>query len=307
MQRWRHPGNKKEWGDWIVLTIEADMSEAGLQSACEQLNAATSDMEQFLDLGDGNQSQDYKIVFLVDGKPVHERDFFHEAVKIAKLRPLVSEYIANVNHESNSWQDEFHPRGSFALAELTLVDEKYLPQLASLLFKWDMGHETYQYTLIDQLFEKYGYTEQTLQLLAARVCADGQHIDENVWRAIHCHGFKEKIDIEHFVDIALELLPYPEAAWQLESFARIYAGQDEATYLLTVEVITKALRHDRKFEAVLDEVLNQFSGKFEEHNLMQTGNDFWSKPVMDWNADLENAVIENSDFTKLAKIDIGLA
>ncbi|MES2041866.1 MAG: hypothetical protein V4495_28965 [Pseudomonadota bacterium] len=307
MQRWRHTGDKKNWGDWIVLTIDTQMNEGGLQAACEQLIAATSDMEEFLDLGDGMQSQDYKIVFIHDGKTVHERAFFHEAVKIASVRSLVSQYVANVNQESHTWQDEFHPRGSYAIAELVLADESYIPQFARLLFNWDMGHETYHYRLIDKLFEKYGYTEQTLFLLAARVCADGQNGGENVLRAMYRHGFKRQIVLEDFASVALTILPHPESAWQLREFARIYAGEDKAQYAQVTEFFLNALRKDTKFTAVIDEAKYSFAQEYDEHQLMEVAGFLGNQTLGDWNEDLENALVESSDLSKLVPLDTGEA
>ncbi|MFZ6642390.1 hypothetical protein ACO0LL_21885 [Undibacterium sp. TC4M20W] len=303
MQRWRHAGDRKNFGDWLVLTIDIQMDEAGLQATCEQLIAATSDMEKFLDLGNGEQSSDYKIIFRHGEANVHERAFFHEAVKIAKLRPLVSQYVSNVNHESNTWQDEYHPRGSYAIAELVLADENYIPQFARLLFKWDMGHETYHYRLIDKLFEKYGYTEQTLFLLAARVCADGQNSGENVLRAIYRHDFKQQIVLEDFVSVALAIFPHPESAWQLREFARIYAGEDKAQYAQVTEIFLNALRKDKKFAAVMDEVQDSFAEEYDEHQLMEVAGFLAEETLGDWNEGLDEALVESTDLSKLMWLD----
>jgi len=307
MQRWRHPGNKEEWGDWIVLTMDIQMDEAGLRSACEQLITATSDMEKFLDLGAGRQSQDYKLIFTQDERNVHERAFFHEAARFASLRPLISQYVNNVNHESNTWQDEFHPRGSYAIAELVLADENYIPQFARLLFNWDMGHETYHYTLIDKLFEKYGYTEQTQYLLAARVCADGQHSGENLFRALYRHGFKEMIRPEHFISVALTLLPGPESAWQLREFVRCYAGEDKELYARLTEKILHALSKDGRYAAVVEDVRNDFSREYDEHQLMEVAGSLAEKTFGDWNEDLDDALVESTDVSKLVLLEEGKA
>ncbi len=303
MQRWRHAGDRKNFGDWLVLTIDIQMNEAGLQAACEQLIAATSDMEKFLDLGNGEQSCDYKIIFRHGDTIVHERAFFHETVKFAALRSLISQYVSNVNHESNTWQDEYHPRGSYAIAELVLADQNYIPQFAQLLFKWDMGHETYHYRLIDKLFEKYGYTEQTLFLLAVRVCADSQHSGENVLRALYRHGFKQQIALEDFVSTALAILPDPESAWQLREFARIYAGEDKAQYAQVTEIFLNALRKDKKFAAVLDEVQDSFAEDYDEHQLMEVAGFLADETLGDWNEGLDDALVESTDLSKLLPLD----
>ncbi|MFZ6779850.1 hypothetical protein ACO0LD_23705 [Undibacterium sp. Ji83W] len=303
MQRWRHAGDRKNFGDWLVLTMDIKMDEAGLQLVCEQLNAITSDMEKFLDFGNGEQSDNYKIVFKHDGAIVHERAFFHEAAKITGLRPLISQYVSNVNHENYTWQDEFHPRGSYAIAELALADENYIPQFARLLFNWDMGHETYHYRLIDKLFEKYGYTEKTLFLLAARVCADGQNSDENVLRALYRHGFKEQIRLEDFIRIAMSILPHLESAWQLRKFARIYAGEDKAQYVQVTEIFLDALRKDKKITAVMDEVQDSFSEEYDELQLMEVAGFLGNETLGDWNEDLNNALVESTDLSKLVPLD----
>ncbi len=303
MQRWRHAGDRKNFGDWIVLDMDIQMNEAGLQAACEQLIAATSDMEKFLDLGNGEQSSDYKIIFRHGDTIVHERAFFHEAAKFAALRPLISHYVSNVNHASNTWQDEYHPRGSYAIAELVLADQNYIPQFAQLLFNWDMGHETYHYRLIDKLFEQYGYTEQTQYLLAARVCADGQHSGENVLRALYRHGFKQAIVLEDFVSATLATLPHPESAWQLREFARIYAGEDKAQYAQVTEIFLTALRKDKKFMDVMDEVQDSFAEEYDVQQLMEVAGFLANEPLGDWNEGLEYALVESTDLSRLVRLD----
>ena len=303
MQRWRHAGDRKNFGDWLVLTIDIQMNEAGLQAACEQLIAATSDMEKFLDLGNGEQSSDYKIIFRHGDTIVHERAFFHEAVKFAALRSLISQYVSNVNHESNTWQDEYHPRGSYAIAELVLADQNYIPQFAQLLFNWDMGHETYQYRLIDKLFEKYGYTKQTQYLLAARVCADGQHRGENVLRALYRHGFKEKIRLTDIISTALALFPDPESAWRLREFARCYAGEDKELYARLTEKILHALGQDDRYAAVTDEVRSDFANEYDEYRLMEVAGFLADKTLGDWDEGLDDALVESTDMSKLLPLD----
>lgn len=299
MQRWRHSGDKKDWGDWIVLTIPATMDEEGIKSACESLNAATSNMQDFLNLGDGNQSEHYKIVFQIDDVTLHERAFFQEAVKFKELRPLIAQYVDNVNHEPDTWQDEYHPRGSFAIAELTLADESYIPSLAKRFSLWDLGHETYQEKLIDQLLVRYGYTDTTEYLLAARLCADGQHIDENIWRALYRYGFKDKIDFSQFVKLVLQLSTFPEAGWHLEKFCQLYAGRDQSAYSLAISTALNILRNDELHSPFAEGFQNKCSDEFREHWLMDADNGDSNDREGDWNAGLENALIEESDFTKM--------
>ncbi|UXI65941.1 hypothetical protein [Tahibacter amnicola] len=69
----------------------------------------------------------------------HERVFWERAVEFVALRPLIARYVRQVNANVTipNWQDEFHPRGSFAMAPLALADVTYCPQLGSL---FSLGH-----------------------------------------------------------------------------------------------------------------------------------------------------------------------
>ncbi|UXI65940.1 hypothetical protein [Tahibacter amnicola] len=113
-------------------------------------------------------------------------------------------------------------------------------------FLWDMGHETFQETLIDQLFARYGMTDETRELLACRVCADGQAIVRQVAAALDNHGF-DSLDLDWFATRCIALLrrhddstgeadldddddDYSHSEIALQEFALTYAGGDVSKY-----------------------------------------------------------------------------
>ena len=154
-------------------------------------------------------------------------------MQFAALRPYIVKYIEQVTagDESDSWQDEFHPRGSFAIAELALVDVKACALLGSVLFKWDMAHETWQEGLIDELIAKYGMVEPTRDLLACRILADGQAASEQVASALYNHGHQQDFDLAEFASrCASRVADSVSPGFGLEQFALIYADGDEAAY-----------------------------------------------------------------------------
>lgn len=229
-----------EYGDWIVAVVPvAAHDERGYRSAIEAVLEATRDMNAFLSFTEGEDVEDtrhYTLRFSPTGEPSdsqHERSFWEAAVQFPALRPLVARYVEQVNADvfGENWQDEFHPRGAYAIAPLALADSAYCPLLGSLFFTWDLGHETFQEKLIDLLFAKHGMSEATMELLACRVCADGQATDAQVAAALDNHGFSESLDLDRFAARCVELTRLKRSHdIGLQNFASVYAGGDEGKY-----------------------------------------------------------------------------
>jgi hypothetical protein len=237
MKRYKAAGSPDEFGDWIVAVAELPgEDEAGYASALRDIATATRDMDALMQLPDGEAAMHYTLRFSRDGgldSLIHERDFWPRAVQFPALRPLIVQYIEQVNEAGadSSWQDEFHPRGSFAIAELAGVDASACPLLGKLLFRWDMGHETYQEGLIDQLIATHGMVGHTLDLLACRILADGQAIQEQVASILYDQGLRQHFDLADFARRCATRVGdsvCPDLG--LDYFASIYADGDEAAY-----------------------------------------------------------------------------
>lgn len=289
MKRYRAPGDPGEFGDWIVAVAQLPSEdEAGCLAALQEMVDATLNMKRFTQLPDGKSAMHYTIRLSRDGSLddlLHERDFWPRAVRFPLLRPLIERYIEQVNSggEDESWQDEFHPRGSFAIAELALADATACPLLGNLLFRWDMSHETYQEGLIDQLFTKHGFNDHTLDLLACRILADGQAIHNQVAAAMFDHGLRERIDLADFAGRCARFVHRSLAAeLGLDAFAAIYAGRDEAAY----DAVWSAFH-----AAGIEDQPEGFDGDDSaECTSYRTG-----RPVGHWNKDFLDASVEEFD------------
>lgn len=308
VKRWRHPGDPRAYGDWIVAQINLTASEAGYLEACKTLIEATADMGSLLNLGDGSAATHYKIVFSRDESRIHERDFFVSACKFRELRPYVAQYVRNVNTGRDEyWQDEYHTAGSYAIAELVLADENYAPLLGEMLFVWDMGHETYQRDLIDIVFERYGLTNNTLALLASRCFADGQSIEENIWHALYPIGFKEIFNLERFAELAITL-PANNFDFGFQTFATLYGGTSDNDYHRAIKIFSKALYALEKGKLIdwtemRNEVIHpELEVNFTPHHLMDDGDDFWGRRSEDWNEGLYDAEVESTNWEKIAEL-----
>ena len=227
------------------------------------------------------------------------------------MRPLISAYVDNVNQQTEAWQDEFHPAGSYAIAELVLADVVYVTQLARLLFCWNMGHETYHCALVSQVFRKFGCRLETTRLLAARVGADGQHADDDVRRALELVGFREALDLEEFSAYLYEYTPEIQD-WRFEAFAGIYATYDTEAFRRAMRAFANAFGR----KGLLD-IAEDRDDMFEE-NLQSNGLDEFEEgagtdgagklPIYgdDWNATFEDVSVGLIDPAKLSALPLAI-
>jgi hypothetical protein len=235
MQRFRASGDPGEYGDWIVGLVHVPSDdEAGLRAALDDILAATdallADREA---VGDGVDAH-YTLRMSPTGTwgdATHERDFWARAAAFPALHDDIAHYVEAVNADKYGWQDEYHPPGSFAVAELALADPCWGTLLGRQLFGWDMTCETWQETVVDRAFARHGFVDGTLDLLACRICADGQANDRNVGSALHVHGLADTLDLDDFARRCLRLQdPDREPDLGLEHFALAWADGDESRY-----------------------------------------------------------------------------
>lgn len=239
LQRFSHSGNPDEYGDWVVLLCSLpDASEQSCAAVVQALVDASRDQLAMRRL-DNNEDffiLHYTIWLSVDGKPEnawHESEFWPMAVKFPKLHEQIAQYVRQVNYTdySSSFQDEFHASGSFAIAELCLADKKWCGLLGKLLLLWDMGHETFQLNLIDELVERYGSCDEIWQLLAYRIMADGQSADEQIASALFGYRLIEHIDLAQFAKYCARIEHRSECSEiGLDLFAQIFANGKKSAY-----------------------------------------------------------------------------
>lgn len=238
MKRYRAPGDPGEFGDWIVGVIDLRSDdEGGLREALNEIVDATQDMKSFMRLTakSSKEAMHYTLRFSREGDlstAEHEREFWKRAAQFTSLHQAIAQYVEQVNSNDDAdWQDEFHPRGSFAIAELVLANARWCSLLGRLLFKWDMAHETFQEGLIDELFVRHGMVADTLNLLACRVLADGQSIPEQIAAALYDHNFRARLDIADFAQRCSQWVQLSiSSEIGLDQFATIYAKGDATVF-----------------------------------------------------------------------------
>lgn len=72
-------------------------------------------------------------------------------------------------HGHRPWADDEHPTGSAAIFTLVTAHNRYIPEYIRYLRTCDLDHEVDQYQQIDDIIELYGWNNDTLALVAARL------------------------------------------------------------------------------------------------------------------------------------------
>jgi len=210
-------GDDGVYGDWLYSIIELDNKKAsGLKKALDELIVLTQDMKGFLSYRKIKNSKKiyevnmYLIRFKLGDILIEEKDFFEMCVKFSSLHKRMLKYVNNVTSEKmyddNTWQNEMHHRGLYAITPLLFSNDKYVVEFGKLLSKWDMEGETYQSPLIQSAVLKYGLTKYTLQLLAWRLLSDGQHHREDFNAVFYKMGFRDSFDLNMFLNIINEII-----------------------------------------------------------------------------------------------------
>lgn len=147
-------------------------------------------------------------------KWIRERVFFARCAEHASLHPAMLEYTALLNRPARKLGGDLchgdcHPVGSFAIVPLALRDPKYIGALIDHLRSWDMDHESFHPSLIEELLVRHGICDVTLDLLAWRAIESDGQSRENLQQAVRDHGLLAKIDehggLEAFVERALRI------------------------------------------------------------------------------------------------------
>jgi hypothetical protein len=125
---------------------------------------------------------------------VRERKFFARCARKPELHAAMLEYVKVVNRRARGLGREglshgdMHPAGSFAIVPLVLADPKFIPALIEHLRGYDMDHESFHPSLIEELLKRFGLCEETLDLLAWRAIESDGQSRENLNQAVRDHG-----------------------------------------------------------------------------------------------------------------------
>ncbi len=297
LTRYQHIGDPGEFGDWIVAVIAlADFDQKSLAAALSAIVTATSDLEHFLQLPEEESAMHFSLRFSIDGTVdaplTHERDVWPHIVKIPELRPAVAQYVRQINGagEANSFQDEGHARGAFAISELMLIDPDYCRLFGELLFEWDMDHETFQFEVIDRALRRYGWTPQTYDLFAARTLASGQHIREQ-W----CNAFAE---------------PRSRAAFDVKRFAHACKPFVERSIILEIGLNEFADVYSHGDQRLCEQICRQlndvgldFAFEASEFERNYAAIESTLSAAQHWDDDLRWTSVEHVDLSKLVRLN----
>jgi hypothetical protein len=296
LTRFQHIGDPGAFGDWIVAVIALpNLEPASLKSALNAILSATADLKAFLLMREQESALHFTLRFSIDGSIqaplLHEREVWPHMVKIPELRPAIAQYVRQLNSAgaTDSFQDEGHARGAFAISELMLMDASYCTLFAELLFDWDMAHETFQFELIHRALKQYGCTPQTYTLLAARALADGQHAREQWCHAFADPAFRAAFDVQSFALACKRFIARAVALdIGLNEFADVYARGDQ--------------RRCERICAQLNAQGLEFPFEASELKRDYSATGLALNPLQHWDEALRWTTVENVDIAKLVRL-----
>jgi len=137
-------------------------------------------------------------------KWIRERVFFERCSKHPELDQKTLAYVQSVtDRKRDLGHNDLRPIGSYAMVPLVLRDKKWIGALIEHLRGTDLDHESFHASLIEELLERCGLCEETLDLIAYRaVDGAGQHGAANLQLAYENHGLKEKLEGRGLEDFA---------------------------------------------------------------------------------------------------------
>lgn len=122
----------------------------------------------------------------------NEFSFFEAAVKHDNLSSKIMEYTkvtAKGKYDSRIWLDDETPAGTGAIMALVTKNIKWIPSYIDFLRSSDLDHEVNQSGDIFSIIKKYGWCEETLTIVIARL--------------LSCHGQHGEEDFEAFLEDGL--------------------------------------------------------------------------------------------------------
>lgn len=192
----------------IAIPLADARSEKALGAALGTLLLATKNLAALIKNPKGLARESKYSSFLVTtfvlpkGKTLGEREFFERCAEFPKLHKKMVAYARNVNSRSHGisgldgdlCHDETHPAGCYAIVPLALRDKKYIDPLIEHMLGWDMDHETFHLSLIDELLKRHKICDETMRLLAYRaIDGGGQNGPQNLAVAYARRGLKRKL------------------------------------------------------------------------------------------------------------------
>jgi hypothetical protein len=198
----------------IRVPLADSRDESALGAALGELVAALRDPSCL----DAKQHPDLDYLLTTFHTPkrrwIRERVFFARCARHPSLHPDMLEYSRLVNRPARQLggplgHGDCHPAGSFAIVPLVLYDRQHIGALIEHLRGWDMDHESFHPSLIEELLRRHGIGEETLDLLAWRAIESDGQSRENLAQAVRDHDLLGRMEL--FGGIAA----FAERAWNL--------------------------------------------------------------------------------------------
>ncbi len=173
---------------WNRLDIESTERVELLQDTLEQLVQLSKEVDI---IRDGHL---LRFQFICRDQTVSEDSFFRMAAEHPHLRDAIKKYLKNlILFDKPLWYDGEIPAAFFAIRALILVDKAYLPILVSYLGALvDSQNEKEEPgLLIDQVIEKYGWCQDTINLILTRAYFQNERGIDQLQQYLNSPGLKQ--------------------------------------------------------------------------------------------------------------------
>jgi hypothetical protein len=183
------------------VPLEDSKDPAALGEALDALVRSSRTLDKKI----GDDTMYVKATFHTPEKQwIRERVFFARTSKHPELDDKTLAYVKNVtNRARDLGHNDLRPVGSYAMVPLVLRDKKYVAAFIEHMRGTDLDHESFQASLIEELLERHGLCEETMDLLAYRaVDGAGQNGATNLELACTKHGLREKLEGRGLEDFA---------------------------------------------------------------------------------------------------------
>ncbi len=106
-----------------------------------------------------------------------EIDFWETVASIKEVHPTAEKYIQYciqcLEKDNYIVEDDETPLAGIAIYQLCMADKSFIKYYCQMIPLWDLGHECNEYEYIENIIEKYGWCEETADLIVARAGSDG--------------------------------------------------------------------------------------------------------------------------------------
>jgi len=173
---------------WNHLNIESADRVESLQQTLEQLVCLSKEADA---IRDGHL---LRFKFHCHNRIISEDTFFGMVAEHHQLLDLIKEYVENlILFDKPLWFNDDFPTAFFAVRQLVFSEKSYLPVLVSYLGSLVDSQKEKEEPgqLIDQVIEKYGWCQDTVNLILTRAYFQNERGIEQLQRYLDSPEFKQ--------------------------------------------------------------------------------------------------------------------